>query len=214
MNKNITELIGTYFLVLTIGLAGKFAGGIAPLAIGSMLMVMVYMGGPISGAHYNPAVTLAAWMRKKISGSGALTYMLFQVIGSFIAALTVYIMFHAAMSPPSPAPGFHYCLKPLIAEMIFTFALASVVLNVAMAKTSAGNNYFGMAIGRTVAASAFAAGPISGGAFNPSVAIGPTLMDTFTGGNSMACLWIYLVGPFSGGALAAIIYKVMNPDEE
>src|ERR1051325_1039009 len=105
MNKNITELIGTYFLVLTIGLTGVHGTPLAPIAIGSMLMVMVYMGGPISGAHYNPAVTLAAWMRKKISGSGALTYFLFQVLGSFLAALTIYLTYKAEMSPPAPARG-------------------------------------------------------------------------------------------------------------
>ena len=215
MNKNITELIGTYFLVLTIGLTtGVHGTPLAPLAIGSMLMVMVYMGGPISGAHYNPAVTLAAWMRKKISGSGALSYMLFQVIGSFLAALTVYLIYYKSMIPPADLPGFQYHLKPLMLEAIFTFALASVVMNVAMSKKSAGNSYFGLAIGFTVAASAFAAGPVSGGAFNPAVAFGPTLMDTITGGNSLNHLWFYLVGPFGGAAAAAIVYKFMNPDEE
>src|SRR6185369_1414241 len=102
-----------------------------------------------------------------------------------------------------------YHLKPLLLEAIFTFALASVVMNVAMSKKSAGNNYFGMAIGFTVAASAFAAGPISGGVFNPAVAFGPMLMDTITGGNSMMNLWFYLLGPFAGAALAAVVFKIM-----
>jgi aquaporin Z len=207
MNKNLTELIGTFFLVLTIGLTGN------PVAIGSILMVMVYAGGPVSGAHYNPAVTLAALLRKKIPGSGAIQYWIFQVLGSFLAALVIYLTYKVPMNPPAPAPGFAYNLKPLMMEMIFTFALATVVMNVAMSKKSAGNSYFGMAIGFTVLASAFAAGPISGGVFNPAVALGPMLMDCFSGGNSISNLWIYVAGPFAGAAAAALLYPVLNPDE-
>jgi len=213
MNKQITELIGTYFLVLTIGLTAMTGTPLAPLAIGGMLMVMVYMGGPVSGAHYNPAITLAALIRKKIDGKGALAYMLFQVIGAFLAALTVYLVNHRSMGGPSPAPGFQYQLKPLLLEMIFTFGLALVVMNVAMTKKSAGNNYFGLAIGFTVAASAFAAGPYSGGGFNPAVATGPAILDAILGGNAISNLWIYLIGPFAGASLATVAFKMMNPDE-
>jgi aquaporin Z len=207
MNKNFTELIGTFFLVITIGLTGN------PLAIGAMLMVMVYMGGPISGAHYNPAVTLAALMRKKITMNGAIQYWLFQFLGAFLAAFVIWETYHLPLKPPTPAIGFNYELKPLIMEIIFTFALASVVMNVAMSKKSAGNSYFGLAIGFTVMASAYAAGSISGAAFNPAVALGPMVMDCFTGGSSIGNLWIYIVGPFAGAALAALLYPVMNPDE-
>jgi aquaporin Z len=207
MNKNLTELVGTFFLVLTIGLSGN------PLAIGAVLMTMVYAGGPISGAHYNPAVTLTALMRKKIGIGETVRYWIFQCVGSFLAALVIYLTYKTPMSPPAPAAGFAYQLKPLMMEMIFTFALATVVLNVAMSKKSAGNGYFGMAIGFTVMAAAYSAGPISGGAFNPAVAIGPMLMDAIAGGNSITNLWIYLVGPLAGGAIAALFYPVMNPDE-
>jgi aquaporin Z len=207
MNKNLTELIGTFFLVITIGLTGN------PLAIGSMLMVMIYMGGPISGAHYNPAVTLAALIRKKITMNGAIQYWLSQFIGAFLAAFVIYEIYHKAMTPPAPAVGFNYHLKPLLMEILFTFALVTVVMNVAMSKKSAGNNYFGLAIGFTVMASAFAAGSISGAAFNPAVALGPMVMDAFTGGSSIGNLWIYIVGPFAGAAVAALVYPVMNPDE-
>jgi aquaporin Z len=208
MNKNLTELIGTFFLVITIGLTGN------PLAIGSMLMVMVYMGGPISGAHYNPAVTLAALLRKKITMNGAIQYWLSQFIGAFLAAFVIYEIYHIAMTPPAPAIGFNYHLKPLLMEILFTFALATVVMNVAMSKKSAGNSYFGLAIGFTVMASAYAAGSISGAAFNPAVALGPMIMDVFTGGSSIGNLWIYIVGPFAGAAIAAWLYPIMNPDEQ
>ena len=207
MNKNLVELLGTFFLVITIGLTGN------PIAIGSMLMVMIYAGGPISGAHYNPAVTLAALMRKKITAGGAIQYWIFQIAGAFLAALVIYLTHKVPMSPPAPAAGFAYNLKPLMMEMIFTFALATVVMNVAMSKKSAGNTYFGLAIGFTVLASAFAAGPISGGAFNPAVAIGPMIMDSLAGGHSISNLWIYLLGPFAGAAIAALLYPVINPDE-
>jgi aquaporin Z len=208
MNKNITELIGTFFLVLTIGLSGN------PIAIGVMLMSMVYAGGAISGAHYNPAVTLAALIRKRISAGDAMKYMVFQCIGSFLAALVIYLTFKTPMSPPAPAPGFAYQLKPLMLEILFTFALVTVVANVAINKKTAGNHYFGIAIGFTVMASAFAAGPVSGGAFNPAVAIGPTIIDSIKGGSSLGNLWIYLVGPFTGGILAALVFPIMNPEEK
>ena len=214
MNKNLTEFIGTFFLVFTIGLTGVYGTPLAPIAIGSILMVMVYMGGAISGAHYNPAVTLAVLMRKKINLNGAVQYWISQVTGAFLAALVIYLTYTKPMSAPVPNPGFHYGLKPLMLEMLFTFALASVVLNVATSKKTAGNSYFGLAIGFTVMASAFAAGSISGAAFNPAVAIGPMLMDAFTGGSSIGNLWIYLVGPFAGAALAALVFPVMNPDEK
>jgi aquaporin Z len=207
MNKNLTELIGTFFLVLVIGLTGN------PLAIGSMLMVMIYMGGPISGGHYNPAITLAALMRKKITMNGAVQYWIFQFLGAFLAAFVIWETYHLPLKPPAPAVGFNYHLKPLIMEIIFTFALASVVMNVAMSKKSAGNSYFGLAIGFTVMAAAYGAGSISGAAFNPAVALGPMVMDAFTGGGSIGNLWIYIVGPFAGAAIAALFYPVMNPDE-
>jgi aquaporin Z len=207
MNKNLTEMIGTFFLVLTIGLSRN------PISFGAMLMAMVYAGGPVSGAHYNPAVTLAAFIRKKIGSVDALKYCLFQFTGGFLAALVIYFTFKTPMSPPAPAPGFAYQFKPFLVEMLFTFALVTVVMNVAMSKKSAGNNYYGLAIGFTVMASAYAAGPVSGGVFNPAVAIGPMLMDTFEGGRSLANFWIYIIGPFAGSLLAALFYPVMNPDE-
>jgi aquaporin Z len=179
-----------------------------------MLTVMIYMGGPISGAHYNPAVTLAAILRGKITLNGAMQYWLFQILGAFTAAFILWVTYGTPVPLPSPAPGFQYNLKPVLLEVIFTFALVSVILNVAMSKKSAGNSYFGLAIGFTVLASAFAVGPISGGAFNPAVALGPMLMDIFVGGVSFINVWIYVVGPFLGALLAAFVYKLMNPDEE
>jgi aquaporin Z len=208
MNKYIIEFIGTFFLVLAIGLTGN------PLAIGAMLMVMVYMGGSISGAQYNPAVTLALWMRGKMQAAESIVYMIVQVVAATAAALFIYLLDNRTFSPGLGVNTQINIMKPLAIEMLCTFALAMVVLTVATSKKNAGNSYFGLAIGFTVFACAMAGGPISGGAFNPAVGIGPTLIETFCGhGASMKYLWLYLVGPLAGGAAAAIVYKMTNPDE-
>ncbi|MBW8050278.1 MAG: porin [Cytophagales bacterium] len=205
MRNYLVELTGTFFLVLVIGLTGN------PIAIGAILMVMVYMGWHLSGAHYNPAVTLAVLIRKKIGGKDALMYMIFQIIGALLAALFFYLLYKDTFFP-APKEGFNV-LKPLAIEGAFTFALCMVVLNVATSKKTEGNSYYGLAIGFTILAAAFAGGPISGGAFNPAVGIGPILIDTFTGGDSIGDLWIYLLGPLAGGALAGLAYNILNLDE-
>ena len=204
MKNYLVELIGTFFLVFVIALTGN------PIAIGSILMVMVYMGGHISGAHYNPAVTLGVLIRKKIETKDAISYMAFQVIGAFLAALLYYLIYGKTFAP-APDPGFHI-IKSVLIEGTFTFALVMVVLNVATHKKTEGNSYYGLAIGFTILAAAFAGGPISGGAFNPAVGLGPILMDTFTGGDSIGNLWVYLVGPFGGGIVAGIIFNYLNKD--
>ena len=207
LRRAVVELIGTGFLVLAVGLTAiaAGAGAMAPLAIGAMLMVMVYAGGPISGGHYNPAVTLAVWLRGKCQATDVPAYMAAQVLGAALAALVVGLCTERiGMSVLVPR-----ILPALVVEGLFTFALAFVVLNVATAKKSAGNSYFGLAIGFTVAAAAYAGGPISGGAFNPAVAIGLTLMGLSAPGD----LWIFLAANFAGGALAALAFRLVNPDE-
>lgn len=219
MKKLIIEFTGTFFLVLVIGMVGyhqvlfQSPQILAPIGIGAILMVMVYMGGPISGAHYNPAVTLGVLLRKKISSGEAIKYMLVQLVGALAAAVVFYIIFKATMGPPAPAGGFNYNIKPLIIEMLFTFALVSVVLHVATTQKAAGNSYYGLAIGFTVLAGAIAAGPYSGGAFNPAVTLGPMIMDTIMGGSSLGNAWFYLIGQFAGGAAAAWVFSMTNPDE-
>jgi len=205
MKNYLVEFIGTFFLVLVIGLSGN------PIAIGCILMVMVYMGGHISGAHYNPAVTLAVLIRKKIDQKEAVMYMVSQVAGAFLAALMVFLTLGDTFAP-APKEGYNL-LKPLFIEGAFTFALASVVLNVATSKKTEGNSFYGLAIGFTIMAAAFAGGGISGGAYNPAVGIGPIVMDTINGGDSIGNLWIYLVGPFAGGALGGFIFNYTNSED-
>ena len=213
MKAYLTEFIGTFFLVLTIGLSTNQPGvAPAPLAIGAALMVMVYMGGPISGAHYNPAVTIAVWLRGKLAAKDVFPYLLAQLAGAMNAALVVTAILGVSFAP---APAFGVEIgKALLVEFLFTFALALVVLNVATSSKSAGNSYFGLAIGFTVCAAAFAGGGISGGAYNPAVGVGPALARLLTGsGDAPPGVWIYLVGPFAGGVAASLVYRLQNPDE-
>jgi len=205
MNKYIAEFIGTFFLVLTIGCSviGNGAGPFAPLAIGSALMVMIFAGGYISGGHFNPAVTLGVWLRGKCEAKDVAPYMVFQTIGAVLAAFVVlFLKAGTAVKPLQPAT-----LPALVAEFLFTFALVYVVLNVATAKGTSGNSFYGLAIGFTVLAGAFSVGNISGGAFNPAVAVATSIM----GLSSWTNLWIYLVADFAGAAVAAGAFKAVSP---
>ena len=201
MKNYITEFIGTFFLVLTIGLTGD------PIAIGTMLMVMVYMGGHISGAHYNPAVSIAMIIRGLLSVKEAINYILSQLAGAILAALLVNWLGGAVMEiVPSDSASI---LQILVVETIFTFALVLVILNVATNPKTEGNSYYGLAIGFTIMAAAFAGGKISGGVYNPAVGTGPILVDAIIGeGNTLSNLWYYLVGPIVGAISAAYVYKL------
>ncbi len=209
MQKYLVEFIGTFFLVLVIGLSviePGGAGAMAPLAIGTTLMVMVYAGGHLSGGHYNPAVTLAVFLRGKCAAKDVAPYMIAQVLGGVVAALVVgFCKGGANVTAATPDVA-----KALLNEVLFTFALAYVVLNTATSSKNAGNSYYGLAIGFTVLAGAYAGGAISGGAYNPAVACGITVM----GLSAVSNIWIFLVGNFAGGALAAFVYKFVNPDEK
>ena len=206
MNKYLAEFIGTFFLVLTIGctVIGAGATVIAPLAIGAALMVMVFAGGHISGAQYNPAVTLAVLIRGKVKASDAVPYMIAQIAGAALAALVVskYLRAGVAVTPMAPHVG-----PALLAEFLFTFALAYVVLNAATAEGTSGNSFYGLAIGMTVMTGAFAVGDISGGAFNPAVAVGISVL----GLSSWSNIWIYLLADFGAAIVAAIVFMLINP---
>ena len=204
MNKLIMEFIGTMFLVLAVGLSGN------PLAIGLTLAIMIYVGGHVSGAHYNPAVSLAVFLRGKQSSSEMIQYWVAQVAGAFAAGLLVWVIKGMTFGP---APGVDVSSgQALLVEILFTFALASVVLNTATTKALEGNYIYGFAIGLTVTAAAICGGGISGGAFNPAVGTGSLLFSAIKGG-SLANLWLYWVGPLIGGALAAVVFRFLQPAE-
>jgi aquaporin Z len=208
MKKYLVEFIGTFFLVLTVGMTviEPGAGNLAPLAIGSALMIMVYAGGHVSGGHYNPAVTLAVWLRGRCPTADVLPYWGSQIAAAIIAAFVVL----ALKGDPEVTPQNLKVFPALVAELIGTFALCYVVLNTATAKGTAGNSNYGLAIGFTVMTMAFAFGGISGGAFNPAVATGITTMHLEKAVN----IWIYMVGNLGGGLLAALAFKLINPDDK
>jgi|RhiMetdeSRZDD1v2_1073273.scaffolds.fasta_scaffold282927_2 aquaporin Z len=209
MRNYLTEFIGTFFLVLTVGLTVVNEVSMAPLAIGCSLMVMVYMGGHVSGAHYNPAVSLAVLLNGKMSSvSEFFGYVASQLAGAIVAALVVYGVLGKSFVP-APAEQTSVTAALLI-ELLYTFALALVVLNSAASAKTHGNSFYGLAIGFTIVVAAFAGGPISGGAFNPAVGLGPAVVHAALGAGTVGHVWLYLIGPLAGGALAAVVFGLQE----
>ncbi len=207
--KLVVEFIGTFFLVFTVGMAviDPGAGAMAGLAIGTVLAVIIFAGGHISGGHYNPAVTLGVLLRGKVTINDAAGYWVVQLAAGVVAAIAVTIMKPAM--PAEAMMGSLDLVPALLAEFLFTFALVYVVLNVATAKGTEGNSFYGFAIGFTVVAGAYAVGSVSGGAFNPAVAVGGSIMNIFAWGN----IWIYLVAQLAAGAVAAFAFRYLHPGE-
>ncbi len=208
MKKYLVEFIGTFFLVFTVGMTvvAPGAGDLAPLAIGSALMIMVYAGGHVSGGHYNPAVTIAVWLRGRCPTADVPAYIGAQIAAAVVAAMTTL----ALKGDPMVSPAELKIMPALVAEFIGAFALCYVVLNVATAKSTAGNSNYGLAIGFTVMTMAFALGGVSGGAFNPAVATGITLMHL----EKIANIWIYFIGNFGAAVVAALAFKFINPEDK
>ncbi len=208
MKKLIAEFIGAFFLILTIGctVIPGTPGVIAPLAIGAALMVMVYAAGHISGAHLNPAVTLAVFVRGRCDAKDVVPYWIAQILGGVAAAFAAVFLVGKTGTPmeiPNVQAAF-------FAEFLFTFALAYVVLNSATAKAHPNNSFYGLAIGMTVMVGAFAVGSISGGAFNPAVAIGGAVMQIF----KFSDIWIHIGADLAGGLIAALVFKFLNSDDK
>ena len=203
MNKYIIEFLGTFFLVLIIGLSQN------PLAIGLGLAVLVYMGAHISGAHYNPVVSLAMLVNDQIELKEFSFYLASQLLGSVVA--TYFIMSlgndFEVISNTNDISSF------FVAEILFTFLLVFVILNVALNKNLKGNQFYGLAIGLTVTAGAFAVGNISGGVFNPAVSFGPSLFSFIdpqvvgTNVSSSDFFIYYLISGIIGSVIASYLYK-------
>ncbi len=199
--KLAVEFIGMFLFVFTVGMATESANKsgalLAPLAIGSLLMVIVFAGGHVSGGHYNPAVSTAVFLRGKIKSNEFLAYVVTQFVAAALAGLLVNAVGGKQTAGATASTG-----KMLVAEFLFTFALAYIVLNVATAKGTAGNSFYGLAIGFTVVVGAISVGWISGGAFNPAIALGASVLGAFKWAN----IWIYLLADFLGGAAAAGVF--------
>ncbi|HTA95267.1 MAG TPA: aquaporin [Verrucomicrobiae bacterium] len=208
MKKYLVEFIGMFLFVLVVGMVviDPGAGSFAPIAIGATLMILVYAGGHVSGGHYNPAVTLAVWLRGRCATADVPIYWISQILGALIASQVVLYL----KGNPTVTPAEIKVVPALIAEFVGTFALCYVVLNVATAKATSGNSFYGLAIGFTVVVMAFALGGISGGAFNPAIAAGITTMHI----EKLSNFWIYLVGDFAAAALAALTFRFINPDDK
>jgi aquaporin Z len=212
IRKLVTELIGTFFLVLTIGCAVILSadasrGIIPPLAIGSALMVMVYAGGHLSGAHYNPAVSLAAVVRGRLPVAEMVPYWIAQVAGALLAATAAHYLTGGVEKSAAPPADI---AKAGLAEFLYTFALAYVVLNAATAKGNVGNSFYGLAIGFTVLTGAFAVGSISGGAFNPAVAIGAGTLGLI----HLPSIWVHIAADLAAGLVAGLTFNFLNPDDK
>lgn len=200
--KALAEALATLLFVFTIITAVAAADNFAPVAIGMALMVLVYSTGHISGGHVNPAVSLGAWIRGAMTATEMLIYWAAQIVGGILGALLT----RAVISDPVEAAQIQ-SLPAFVVEAVFTFILVWVVLNVATSKETDGNSFFGLAIGATVMTGAFAVGPISGGGFNPAVAIGLCVNGNFAWDN----VWLYILAPLVGAALAALAFRVLSP---
>jgi aquaporin Z len=207
--KYAVELIGTFLFVFAIGTAASLSGAFAPLAIGSALMVMVYAGGHISGGHFNPAVTLGALVRGRIGPGDAVAYWVVQLVGAALAGSLVRWVILPVHDTAKTLSG-HAMGAAFVAELLFTFALVYVVLNVATSKDHPNNSFYGLAIGFTVLAGAFAVGSISGGVFNPAVFVGAAITGLF----AWSTIWVYLVAQLLGGTAAGLVFRALNPDDK
>jgi aquaporin Z len=208
VRKYVVEVIGTFFLAFTVCTTAFVSGSLAPLAIGASLMVMIYAGGHISGGHYNPAVTVAALVRGRIGVRDAIGYWIAQFVGGVLAALIargVVPRGHVTAMALSGHMG-----AAFVVELLFTFALCWVVLNVATSRDHPVNSFYGLAIGFTVMTGAVAVGAISGGAFNPAVAVGASTMGLFAWSN----LWLYLVAEVVAGIVAGLAFRALNPADK
>lgn len=195
--KLLTEFLGTFFLVTIVSFTGN------PIAIGAVLTALVYSGGHISGAHYNPAVTLAVFLKKKISSADALQYVAAQFLGAVCAVEMYFLTKHTFFLP---APGLQISwLVAFLVEVIFTFLLVRTVLSTAVDSRVKNNQYFGLAIGTALLAGAFAGGPLSGGVYNPALGLAAIFLDLTHLTEHVPLIVLYFAGPLLGGALAAKI---------
>jgi aquaporin Z len=208
VRKFLAEFVGTFFLVLTVGIAVVKMSALAPLAIGGVLTVMVYAAGHVSGAHFNPAVTLAALVRGAISRVDAAGYVIAQAAAGVLAALAAGWITHPVAISTLTLSGRAIGVA-LLAECLFTFALAYVVLNVATSQDHPDNSFYGLAIGGTVMAGAATVGGISGGVFNPAVALGGAVLGLF----AWSSIWVYLVAALVGGSAAGALFLALNPSD-
>jgi len=207
--KYVVEFFGAFFLVMTICMTTSGGlGYFAPLAAGLMLVVMMYSSFHISGGHFNPAVSVATYLRGKLNAGDLLPYIVAQFLGGTLAAMLAGFLLTSYIDA-TPSPTVLEIVPALIAELLGSLLFVYVFLNLTTVKKTAGNNYYGLTIGFTYAAAIYAFGTISGGAFNPAVALGMTMADL----TSWETIWIFPVANFVGGVLAAFLSQYVNGPE-
>lgn len=209
MNRYCAELVGTFLFVTAVLGAVLSGSDLAPVGIGAALMVLVYASAHISGGHLNPAVSLGAFLRGRLSGADLLPYIAAQLVGAALAWLVSLGIWSDELDAVSALDTGGNVLAVLLAELVFTFALVYVVLNTATSRDHEGNSFYGLAIGFTVLAGAVAVGSVAGAAFNPAVAFGLTLAGLL----AWKWLWLYLVAQLVAAAAAAFTFKALNPED-
>lgn len=207
--KYATEFIGAFFLTFAVGVAALTGSVFVPLAAGATLMVMIYAGGHISGGHYNPAVTMAALVRRRIGIGDAVAYWIVQVAGGIAAGALARAVVNPLRVRTLTLAG-HTEAAAAVVEVLITFALCYVVLNVATSKDQPNNGFFGLAIGFTVVAGGFAVGGISGGVFNPQVALGGATAGLF----AWSTIWVYILVELGAGVAAGLAFLALNPGDK
>jgi len=219
MYKNfLSELLGSFLFILIIIVSGAIAKDLAPFAIAGALMFCIYTFGQISGGHFNPAVSIAAYVRGKLALGDLPYYILAQLTGGLLAALLGFYLsnitglgitlFNVKPSIPTNV------IPAMIVELIMTFALCLTVLMVATSPKTENNSFYGFAIGLTVLVGALTFGKISGGAFNPAVAISTTVgnMQHLASDSWLVLSYVYVLPQILAGVLAGVTYKVLVED--
>ena len=196
MHKYIMEFIGTFFLVLGIGITSD------PLIIGLFLAGLIYIGADVSGAHYNPAVSLSFLLQRKLAAHEFIGYVVSQILAAAVGALVVFYLTgaHFFIEPAATANE----LQIILIEVLLTFVLAFVIIVISSAKSLKGTHIHGLAIGLTLTALIATGSPISGGVFNPAVFIGFSVLDAFQEGTSYQLIPLYTISALLGGAVASM----------
>lgn len=196
------EAVGAFFLVLVYGFTGD------ALAIGLTLMALVYIGFHISGAHFNPAVSFAFFLKKKLSGAEFVGYLISQLTGAFLAAVSLFFLSTSVFYVEPPVSTDLY--QQAFGELFFTFLFVMLMLTFSLSKSPQLFQMAGLAVGLTYAGILMAGTPVSGGVFNPAISIGTAAFDLITGGNSYLHVLLYTLAPLAGASVAAVAYTYFN----
>lgn len=199
MHKYIAELIGSFFLVLALGLTGNILGS------GLLIIAVIYLGGHISGAHYNPAVTLAFWAARGMPLKTMLWYLLNQLAGALLGCLLIFLMVGTSLQviPSSSSTAVQYT----IVELLFGFLLCMVYLTFFLTPYFRNNRIYGLAIGLSYTGILMVGQPVTGGVFNPALAAAISIVDFFDHGESYQYLHVYILSPAIGAIIAGNLFS-------